>query len=811
MTDIWHDRERDIVVYSGIHEELLERADNAKAINGSYTALPRSLVNMQIACYLDLPVVPVMDASTYDWPARPGIVPYATQIMQANHMVLHRRGFNFSDMGCIAGETLIETGQGPTPIATLAAAGQPFWVRTRTGYTRAPAPFRKGTDQLYRVTFASGRSISVTRKHYFLTCRGWVSCADLAVGERLPVFDGALPGSISESCLSAWPQDAHRSSQILRDCRDDYRIPAYDARPPLDEGSDQALIPSSNDFLERNRSFSRTDDPGNRHTRSFLNAADRLSSRRYIVRSDSERMEYLPAECDDAQGGNLFRTCRLYLLSSSPARPTAEDRPWDAFADVPFVACDAPMDTIVHITYDRFDVYYDMHVPGEENYIAHGLCHHNTGKTLSALWAADYIMRQHPRGTCRALIVAPLSILDRVWANAIFGNFLSKRTFAILHGTQEKRLEQLARDVDFYIINHDGVGVGAHVRNRFALDGFSKALAEREDIQIAIVDEASGYRDAQTKRHRIARLVYGAKPYLWLMTATPTPNAPTDAYGLAKLVNGAYGLSFTSFRDKTMLKVSQYRWVPQPGGYDFARQHLSPAVRIPIEEVWDGPSCTTQQREVPLSAEQDRLMHRLKQDLQILMKDGKTITAVNEASYRTKFLQISMGAVYDSDHAWHPVDADARFSELEAILDETSRKVVVFCPLTSVIQRLYDKLLGTVGVSVINGSVPLKERSARIARFAADPALRVILCDPAATAHGINEFVAADTVVWFGATDKAELYEQGNGRVHRPGQNYPVTIIQLTSNPLEKEIFRRLEHHQTMQGALLEAVERGDL
>src|SRR5215472_9337148 len=88
MTDIWHDRERDIVVYSGIHEELLERADGAKAINGSYTALPRSLVNMQIACWLKLPVIPVMD-DAYDWPARPGIRPYATQVRQANHLVLN--------------------------------------------------------------------------------------------------------------------------------------------------------------------------------------------------------------------------------------------------------------------------------------------------------------------------------------------------------------------------------------------------------------------------------------------------------------------------------------------------------------------------------------------------------------------------------------------------------------------------------------------------------------------------------------------------------------------------------------------------
>src|SRR5882757_3024931 len=46
-----------------------------------------------------------------------------------------------------------------------------------------------------------------------------------------------------------------------------------------------------------------------------------------------------------------------------------------------------------------------------------------TMKTISTLWASDYLMRQHEPGTFRALIVAPLSTLERVWANAIFKNF----------------------------------------------------------------------------------------------------------------------------------------------------------------------------------------------------------------------------------------------------------------------------------------------------------------------------------------------------------------------------------------------------
>ena len=254
------------------------------------------------------------------------------------------------------------------------------------------------------------------------------------------------------------------------------------------------------------------------------------------------------------------------------------------------------------------------------------------GKTIATLWAADWLMRQHAPGTFRALVVAPLSILERVWANAIFTNFLSSRRFEILHGDADKRSAALAREADFYIVNFDGVGVGAHTNKKLELDGFSALLANRNDIRLAIVDEASSYKDAQTKRHRIARLVFGKKDYLWLLTGTPTPNAPTDAYGLAKMINNAQGKSFRAFQEETMHKISQFRWVPRKDGYDKARALLTPSIRYDIKDVWDGPEMTTQQREVALTPDQKKYLGDLKRDLQVVVKSGHQITAINEAA-----------------------------------------------------------------------------------------------------------------------------------------------------------------------------------
>jgi SNF2 family DNA or RNA helicase len=434
------------------------------------------------------------------------------------------------------------------------------------------------------------------------------------------------------------------------------------------------------------------------------------------------------------------------------------------------------------------------------------------GKTFSTLWAADAVMQMHKPGTCRALIVCPLSIMQRVWSDGIFKNFLGNRTVSILHGDSNARLKALDKDVDFFIVNFDGVGVGAHTRRRFELDGFSKALADRQDIKIAIVDEASAYKDSTTKRHRIARQVFGKKDYLWLLTGTPTPNAPTDAYGLAKLVNNANGQSFQSFQMATMYKPfpQSFKWLPRKDGYEKARALLKPSIRFEISDVWDGPELTTQLREVELTAEQKKLMADLKRDFVITVKSGAAISAVNEAAARIKFVQISLGAIYDQAHRVHQIDAKPRHEELLTVLEQAPGKVLVFSPLTSVVNIIYKNISKKWKTAIVNGDVSQKARSEIFQEFQSGQDLRVIVADPQTMAHGLDLY-AARVIVWFGPVEKSELYAQANARMQRPGQKFPTTVVQLVSNPLEREIFRRLENNLALQGALLDLVKANAL
>lgn len=443
----------------------------------------------------------------------------------------------------------------------------------------------------------------------------------------------------------------------------------------------------------------------------------------------------------------------------------------------------------------------------------HAFCFNDPGtmKTLSCLWAADYLMQRHPE-TClnrqlRALIVCPLSCVARVWAQHIYDHFLGRRTCTILHGDPEKRQKLLAQDVDFYIINHDGLRMGCPKTSREPLTGLARDIAERDDICLAIIDEASGYRDHTSWRSRAARRLLGQKEYFWLLTGSPTPQGPLDAYGLARLL-GKTGESFTNYRARVMEKdpFKPFKWVPRAGAAKAVAELLRPAIRY-NSDFLDLPPCTPEQREVPFSDEQAKAHKTLVRDAVLMVQSGATITAVNEAALRMKLIQVACGEIYDSEHVSHFLNPAPRIAEVKAIIDETPRKVVIFAPLTNALHLLYSKLTHYER-AIINGATPRADRDSILLAFGKGN-LRVLLADPATMSHGINDLVSASVVVWYAPTDRNELYTQGNKRVHRPGQRYPSKIIQLVSTKTEREIYKRLEAQASMQGLVLKLAEEG--
>ena len=400
-----------------------------------------------------------------------------------------------------------------------------------------------------------------------------------------------------------------------------------------------------------------------------------------------------------------------------------------------------------------------------------------TGKTASAIWASDFLMKQGVIN--RVLVVCPLSIMDSAWRDDLF-TFATHRTVSVAHGSADKRKKIVQEGSDYVVINYDGIGI--------VLDELKKG-----GFDLIIVDEATHYKNAQTRRWKLLRQLIHDNTWLWMMTGTPAAQNPTDAYGLAKLVN-PYKVPrfFGAFKDMVMYKVSQFTWKIRSNATDIVYRVLQPAIRFTKDECLDLPPMVYTKRQVELTAQQKKYYKELKTKL-VLDITGEQITAVNAAVTLNKLLQISAGAIYTDEGEILEFDIKNRYKVLREVIDESSQKVLVFVPFKHAIDILTDRLRSEgITTEVIRGDVPAHKRTYIFKQFQEDDAPQVLVIQPQAAAHGVT-LTAANTVVWWGPTSSLETYDQANARVHRSGQTHKCTVVQLQGSDAEKHVYRLLD------------------
>jgi SNF2 family DNA or RNA helicase len=240
-----------------------------------------------------------------------------------------------------------------------------------------------------------------------------------------------------------------------------------------------------------------------------------------------------------------------------------------------------------------------------------------------------------------------------------------------------------------------------------------------------------------------------------------------------------------------MQKISTFKWIPRPRAKDIVFRALQPAIRFTKEECLDLPDITYETREVPLTPQQDKYYQVLRKQL-LIEAAGESVSAVNAAAKLNKLLQISCGAVYSDDGTTLYFDISNRLSELEAVIDESLKKVIVFAPFTHTIEVIEQYLTKKkISCAVINGAVSANKRTLHIQNFQDNPDPRVLIIQPQAAAHGIT-LTAANTIVWFGPTSSVETYLQANARAHRKGQDHKVTVIMLQGSPAESHMYTML-------------------
>jgi SNF2 family DNA or RNA helicase len=424
-----------------------------------------------------------------------------------------------------------------------------------------------------------------------------------------------------------------------------------------------------------------------------------------------------------------------------------------------------------------------------------------TSKTASALWAADYLMTQGYVG--KVLVVSPLSTLELVWADEIF-QCLMHRSCVALHGSREKRFDLLNTDANFYIINHDGLKI------------IADELKKRKDINLIVVDEAAAYRNATTNRYKVLANLLQPWHRLWLLTGTPCPNSPLDAWALTRLVNpGNVPQYFGQWKRQTMMQLSQYKWVPRPGAHESAFQAMQPAVRFKKSECLDLPPVTYENRQAPITAEQVGYLKEMKREAAVELANGVQITAANAADKIGKMRQILCGAIKDAaTDTYHPIDHKPRLNLLLECIEQAAAKVLVIVPFKGILYQLKDEIEAAWkadghnwACDFVNGDVSSKARADKFRWFKSVPEAKLLLCHPKVMAHGITA-TEADMLIFYAPIYSNEESQQVMERINRPGQTRKMTIIRIGASNVEWNIYDQVEGKRLSQESILEMYKR---
>ena len=423
------------------------------------------------------------------------------------------------------------------------------------------------------------------------------------------------------------------------------------------------------------------------------------------------------------------------------------------------------------------------------------LSEQGTGKTNGNLWASDWLMKTGV--VHRVLVLAPLSTLERVWQQDIFDT-LMHRLAVVVHGTTEQREKALAVDADYYLLNHDGVSI----------KWLARELRRRKDIDLIIMDEGSLFRNDNTTKYKALLSILREDTRIWWNTGTPCPNAPTDAYAQAKIVNPkAVPQFFGTFKRATMMQVSPFKWVPRPGATEQAFAAMQPAIRFVKKDCLDLPPVTYAERQALLTPEQRKAYESMAKDMYLDAKAhadiGKPISAVNAADKLGKLRQLLCGVVKDPDTGnYISLPHAPRTNVLLEAIEGASAKVIVVVPFKGIIQSLEHEIGRHHSVGVLNGDVSPGNRNRIIREFKGGEDPHVLLCHPKVMSHGLN-LTEADTLVFYAPIYSNDEYQQVTERFNRAGQKRKMTIIRIGAHPIEWDIYKLVDNRQVTQQSIL--------
>ena len=338
-----------------------------------------------------------------------------------------------------------------------------------------------------------------------------------------------------------------------------------------------------------------------------------------------------------------------------------------------------------------------------------------------------------------------------------------------LIGTRKQRLTKLRGSESVFFLNYDYL---APLRDALL----------RKRFRTLVFDESTMVKNPRAKRTRAATKLADHAEHVYILTGTCMANAPLDVFCQFRLLGkDVLGDSYYRFRDAFAI-INHYKGFPEVIGYrdlDIIQTRLSDFSFVKLKrECLDLPEKVFEERRVDLLPEQRKLYDQVKEEILLEFDESPFSTPLAI----TKMLRLSqiIGGHLTTDDGKTKTFPSAKEKELVQIVEQAQpQKVVVWCRFRHEIERAI-KLLKPFQPVVLHGDVSVTDRGKRIESFQENDKTRVLISQIQVGKFGLT-LTAGTVAVYYSKTYSLEDYLQSQDRIHRIGQQYPVTIINLNA------------------------------
>lgn len=309
-------------------------------------------------------------------------------------------------------------------------------------------------------------------------------------------------------------------------------------------------------------------------------------------------------------------------------------------------------------------------------------------------------------------------------------------------------------------------------------------FAMKTKWDVLICDESHKLKSATGKASRfVAKLAKQCRKVVAL-TGTPMSQSPLDIFGQARFIDPSiFGTSVTAFKHKyfSFGEHNQITGFAGPAARAEFTERCSRFMYQVSRDVLDLPDAMDEVRTVDLSDEAVKAYVSLQEEFIAEVKRGEIVTASNALVKLLRLQEITGGFVHiddidDIDQAKAVRDiCEAKSSALAELIDDMGTEpVVVFARFRRDLERIHDaaKKAGRDSLEVSGTTKQLQEWQRGDAQ--------VLAVQIQAGGVGID-LTRARYCVYYSKSFSLTDYDQSRARVHRPGQERPVTYYHLNA------------------------------